>query len=61
MGVNLYITDEALRFGSALFAVTRDQSGGPMRVVYEVPILGSRGACSDNARCADFLLPHGTP
>lgn len=61
VGVNLYITDEALRFGSALFAVTRDQSGGPMRVVYEVPILGSRGACSDNARCADFLLPDGTP
>src|SRR5690606_22485660 len=57
VGVNLYITDEALRFGSTLFAITRMEAGAPMRVVYEVPILGSADACSDNVPCANFLLP----
>lgn len=57
IGVNLYITDEALRFGSTLFAVTRSEPGEPMRVVYEIPVLGSIDACSDNTRCANFLLP----
>ena len=54
IGVNLYITDEALRFGSRLYAVTRDEAGGALRMVYEVPI---RGGCSEDAKCAEFLLP----
>lgn len=55
VGVNLYITDEALRFGSRLYAVTRDEAGAPMRVAYQVPI---RGVCSsETTPCANFLLP----
>lgn len=57
VGVNLYITDEALRFGSRLYAVTREESGAPMRLVYEIPILGSADACSQAQLCATFLLP----
>lgn len=55
VGVNLYITDEALRFGSRLYAVTRDEAGAPLRVAYQVPI---RGVCSsETTQCANFLLP----
>lgn len=61
VGVNLYITDEALRFGSRLYAVTRDEAGAPMRVAYEVPMLGKLDVCSENTRCANFLLPEKQP
>lgn len=57
VGVNLYITDEALRFGSRLYAVTRDEAGAPMRVAYEVPILGACSENMENTRCANFLMP----
>ena len=57
VGVNLYITDEALRFGSTLFVLARTEAAAPLQVTYEVPLLGAPDACSENTRCASFLLP----
>lgn len=57
IGENLYITDEVLRIGSRLHVLTRKEADAPIRVMYQVPVLGKADACSGSARCANFLLP----
>ena len=56
VGVNLYITDEALRFGSRLHVLTRKEAGVRLQSTYQIPILGD-DTCNEGARCASFRLP----
>lgn len=59
VGVNLYITDESLLFGSRLYVVTRPEDGAPMRLVSQIPLLGAPDGCDEHQECATDLLGPG--